>query len=210
MTRRALIARRLSSEQGYSLIELLVAMIVALIVCAAAVTFMAITSDEQDEISGRALAASRAETGLEQMVMDLRDSLTGVSLTASSGTATLTLSIPKPNSQTTGGDTGETVTWTCTGSTTTTTGTCQRALQGAYTKTEISGVSSISFTPKYSGTATTTTNATDIASMAIQLSVLPVSQINPSKSIAGTQTTSLNVTSKPIVLNATADLRNFT
>jgi hypothetical protein len=64
------------------------------------------------------------------------------------------------------------------------------------------------FTPVYGGTATTPTNATDIASVGMTLTVRITSYGLASSN--GTVTTAATGTANaPIVLQGTADLRNF-
>jgi type II secretory pathway pseudopilin PulG len=187
------------------MIELLVAMVVALVVGAAGVTFMVVAFHQQNAISSRTTATNQAEQGLEQLVRDLREATTAVTISNPSGASTqIQFNIPTPA---TAGASTEQVTWTCA---TSGVGTCTRVLgvgSSATTKTEIAGVQSMVFTPTYAGTATTPTSATDIASVAMTLTVRVTSYGLTSN---GTVTTAVPGTaSAPIVLQATADLRNF-
>jgi prepilin-type N-terminal cleavage/methylation domain-containing protein len=210
-------------ERGFTLVELVVAMALSLVVGAAALTFMVVTFDQQNDISSRAVAGNQAEVGLEQLERDLREAITSVSISTSGSSTSISFQIPTPGSDTT----GEAVTWTCPSTAESSTyfaGTCTRAITpsggSTTTKTEITGVQSMSFTPTYGGTATTPTNATDIAAVAMTMTVqitdyglsthnnaaaiLPVDgQGAPASSTGGSAPTA------PIVLQATADLRNF-
>jgi prepilin-type N-terminal cleavage/methylation domain-containing protein len=192
-------------ERGFTLVELLVAMVIALIVGAAGVAFMVVAFHQQNAISSRTTATNQAEQGLEQLVRDLREATTGVTISNPTGSTTQAqFNIPTPLSA---GTSTEQVTWTCA---TSGVGTCTRVLgtgSTATTKTEIAGVQSMVFTPTYGGTATTPTNATDIASVAMTLTVRVTTYGLTSN---GTVTTAVPGTaSSPIVLQATADLRNF-
>jgi prepilin-type N-terminal cleavage/methylation domain-containing protein len=201
------IARRVCCETGFTLIELLVAMAAGLLVGAAALTFMVVTFHEQNDISSRTVASNRAEQGLEQLVADVREAMTSVTISApTAGTTQIQFNIPTPANDTV----GESVTWTCPSTGATSVGSCTRALTtttGTQTKTEITGVQSMAFTPTYGGTATTPTSATDIASVAMTL----IARItNYGLTSNGTVTTAVKGTANaPIVLEATADLRNF-
>ena len=197
------------SERGFTLIELLVAMTLSLVVGAAALTFMTISFHEQNDITSRAVATAKAEQSLEQLVVDLRDSITNVTISnPTSSTTEIQFDIPTPGNDAT----GELVAWTCPSTGATSVGTCTRLVTpsgGSPTAyTEISGVQSMAFTPTYGGTATVPTNATDIASVAMTLTVRITSYGLTS---SGTVTTAATATANtPIVLEATADLRNFT
>jgi hypothetical protein len=123
-----------------------------------------------------------------------------------SATTQIQFSIPTPGNATV----GESVTWTCPSTGATSVGSCTRALTttgGTINKTEMVGVQSMSFTPTYGGVATTPTSATDIASVAMTLTARITSYGLTSN---GTVTAAATGTSNnPIVLEATADLRNF-
>ena len=197
--------RRARDERGFTLIELLVAMVVALLVGGAGLTFMVVAFHQQNAISSRTTTTNRAEQGLEQLVRDLREATTGVTISSPSGTTTqVQFNIPTPG---TAGASTEQVTWTCA---TSGVGTCTRVLGTGLTatsKTEIAGVQSMVFTPTYGGTATTPTNATDIASVAMTLTVRITSYGLTSN--GAVTTAAAGTANAPIVLQATADLRNF-
>ena len=57
-------------------------MAIGLVVGAAALTFMIVTFEEQNTISSRTVATNQAEQGLEQLVRDLRDAMTSVSISS--------------------------------------------------------------------------------------------------------------------------------
>jgi prepilin-type N-terminal cleavage/methylation domain-containing protein len=192
-----------ASESGFSLIELLVAMALSLVVGAAAITFMVFTFNEQNIVTSRTVATTQAAGGLEQLVRDLREAMTSVTISTTGGSTSISFQIPTP---TTGS--GEAVAWSCPSSTATSVGPCTRALNGGSARTVITGVQSMVLTPVYGGTATTPSNATDIASVGMTLTVRITSYGLASSN--GTVTTAATGTANaPIVLQATADLRNF-
>ena len=191
-------------EGGFTLIELLVAMALSVFIGAAALTFMVVVFKQQNLVSSRTVATDQAGSGLEQLVRDLREAMTNVTISTTAGSTSISFQIPTPGSDTT----GESVAWTCPSTAATSVASCTRALNGGSARTVIPGVQSMVFTPTYGGTATTPTNATDIASVAMTLTVRITSY--GLASLPGVVTTAATGTaSSPIVLQATADLRNF-
>jgi prepilin-type N-terminal cleavage/methylation domain-containing protein len=207
-----------ADESGFTLIELLVAMAIGLVVGAAALTFMIVTFEEQNTISSRTVATNQAEQGLEQLVRDLRDAMTSVSISSGASTTSISFQIPTPGND----STGEPVTWTCpsTANSATYIGICTRALTqsgGTTTRNAIVGVQSMSFSPLSSSNTSMSlpvASSTTVASVGMTLTV----QITSYELTAnGTTTTILpgagsgpgTPSTPPIVLQATADLRNF-
>jgi prepilin-type N-terminal cleavage/methylation domain-containing protein len=210
---------RLRTEQGFTLIELMVTIALALLIGAAALTFMIFTFDQQNIINSRTTANIDAEAGLEALVRDLREAMTSVSISTTGTSTSIAFQIPTPGNDAT----GESVTWTCPSTAEPSTyflGSCTRTLSGT-TKTEVQGVQSMLFTPTYGGTATTPTSATDIASVAMRLTVQFTSYELSSNGNAAavlptdgqgaptSTTTGPTAPTGPFMLNATADLRAF-
>jgi type IV pilus assembly protein PilW len=210
---------RLRTEQGFTLIELMVTISLSLLIGAAALTFIIFTFDQQNSINSRMTANSDAEAGLEALVRDLREAMTSVSISTTGSSTSIVFSIPTPGNDAT----GESVTWTCPSTAEPSTyfsGSCTRSLGGT-TRTEVQGVQSMLFTPTYGGAATTPTNATDIASVAMKLTVQITSNELSSNANATailptdgggsptSSTTGATAPTAPFVLNATADLRSF-
>src|SRR5580658_10585163 len=142
------ISQRLrGGESGFTLIELLVAMALSIFIGAAAMTFMVVTFEQQNDVSSRTVATNQAEQGLEALVRDLREATTGLSISVSGTTTTVSFSIPAPG---TAGASSDSVAWTCTDNAAVV-GKCTRVLTptsgGAITKTEITGVQSLTLTP---------------------------------------------------------------
>jgi hypothetical protein len=202
------------------LIELLMYAVTSVVVVSAVVAFLLATFNQQDEISSRTVATDQAEQGLEQLVSDLRQAMTSVSISNPTGTTTeIQFDIPTPGTPTT----GELVSWTCpsTGaSTSSVSGTCARVLTESggttLTRTEITGVESMAFAPigsTGSSLSLPVTNSTGVASVGMTLTVqisddgLDTNNgsnpnYNPARILPGSS-------GKPIVLQASADLRNF-
>ena len=194
---------RPASERGFTLIELLVAMVLSLVVVGGAVTFIVFTFSEQNIISSRTAATTQAAGGLEQLVRDLREAMTSVTISTSGASTSISFEIPTPAT-----GAGEAVSWSCPSTAATSVGFCTRALNGGGAKTVITGVQSMVFTPVYGGTATTPTSATDIASVGMTLTVRITGY--GLRALDGAVTTAATSTANsPIVLQATADLRNF-
>lgn len=203
------------------MIELLVYTIASLFVLTAVVTFLLTTFDQQNQISSRAVATDQAEQGLEQLVADLRQAMGTVSISnPTTSTTQISFSLPTPGTPTT----PEGVTWTCpsTGaSTTSVTGVCARVLTpgggGTVTKTEISGVESMAFAPISSTGAALTlpvSGSTSVASVGMTLKVQLTNYgqgTDNSSSQPGSNPSSIlpGASGSPILLQATADLENF-
>jgi len=207
---RGRIGGRLRCQRGITLIELLIYMIASLFVFTAVITFILTTFTQENQTQSRTTTNDQAEQGLEQLVADLRQAVTNVSITdPSSGTTEIRFEIPTPGAPT---DT-EGVSWTCPSSGASGVGSCTRVLTDGtdtITKNEINNVVSMSFSAtSSSGSAVSlpVTNSTSIASVGMTLSV---QTSNYAYSSSGNQGTALAGTSgSPIVLQATADLRNF-
>jgi Tfp pilus assembly protein PilW len=209
-----LIAARLRDERGVSLIELLVAIPTAIAVVGGAVMFMIVSFHQQNAISSRALASNQAAAGLQQLTQDLREAFqptggSGVSVSTTGATTSISFQIPTPGSA----STGQSVTWTCPSTAATSIGTCTRTL-GTTTKIEINRVQSMAFTPYDASNppvalSLPVTNSTTVSAVAMTLKVritnygLTSNGVNVTSAVAGTA-------NSPIVLQATADLRNFT
>ncbi len=65
--------RSLGSESGFTLVELLVAMVAALTVTGALMGFLITTIDQQNSISSQTFTTREGEVGLSQFVRDFRD-----------------------------------------------------------------------------------------------------------------------------------------
>jgi hypothetical protein len=176
-------------------------MIVSLVVGGAGLTFMAFTFRQADDISSRTAATDRAEQGLEQLVRDLREAMTNVSISG----GTISFSIPKPG---TAGVSSEPVAWTCP---TSGVGNCTRAVPSGTPVIEITGVQSVTFSPYNTSNPPTAmtlpiTNSTGVSAVGIKLTV---QNSDYGLTSHGTVTTAVRGNVNPIVLEATADLRNF-
>lgn len=192
-------------------------MALSLLVGAAGLAFMVITFHQDNDISSRSAATNQAEQGLEQLVRDLREAITSVSITnPTSATTQIQFDIPTPGSDAT----GEPVTWTCPSTSATTLGTCTRALTttgGTTTKNEIAGVQSMTFAPVSSSNTALSlpvNGSTSVASVGMTLNVqITGYEVNAEPALTTAQpaltTPVAGAANKPIVLQATADLENF-
>jgi hypothetical protein len=214
------VAARVRCQRGQTLIELLIYAVTSVVVLSAVIAFLLATFNQQDEISSRTVATDQAEQGLEQLVSDLRQAMTSVSILNPSGTTTeIQFDIPTPGSPTT----GELVSWTCpsTGaSTSAVSGACTRVLTESggttLTRTEITGVESMLFAPISSNGGSLSlpvTSSNTVASVGMTLTVQITDDerdtnngsnptYNPARILPGSS-------GEPIVLQASADLRNF-
>jgi prepilin-type N-terminal cleavage/methylation domain-containing protein len=197
----------LRAEDGFTLIEILVAMVLALVVVAAPLLFLVTSTNQQNLTASRASASRQAETGLELMARDLREAMSqdaaGNTYTVTvsnptSSTTAVSFTIPTPGSTLT-----QTVTWTCPSTGASTVGTCTRAV-GSSAATKIVGVNSVTFSPLSSSGTALTFPATNPSYLGIALSVQVTSQLDNS------QTRAAQGTSNPVLVQTGIDLRNQT
>jgi hypothetical protein len=184
-------------------------MSLALVIAAALMTFMIVSTDQGNAIASRAYATAQAEPGVEQLVRDLRDAMsqnasgTALSVTVSNpsaSTTSISLNIPTPGTDTT----PQAVTWTCPSTGATAVGLCTRTVGSGGAIHEVRGVISATFTPYSStGAVQTPLPATNPAYVAITLSVQDTSAGNT------TDTAVVQGISKPILIQTGVDLRNF-
>jgi Tfp pilus assembly protein PilW len=202
---------RARSERGATLIELLVYSVASLFVFTAVITFLLATFSQQNQTASRVATNNQAEQGLEQLVTDLRQAVTSVSISnPTSSTTEVQFDIPTPGTPTT----GEQVAWTCPSTGASSVGTCSRVLTvgGGTTVThaEINNVVSMAFSAldsSGSGLALPLTNSTSVASVGMTLTVQSSSNAYGSTGSSGTALA--GTSAHPIVLQATADLLNF-
>lgn len=188
------VGRRLRSERGYSLIEAVVVMALAVLVVGAPLAFILLSLKQQNATSSRAVAATQEETGLQRLTRDLRQAVANTaSLTWSSTSATATMTIDTPGS---GGGSTESVTWSCSFGNG---GSCTRQVNSGTAVTELSNVESLSFSPLDTsgnslGGSSSPYSATDsssdpIAYVGITIQVLDLSQLDhtsaPSHAVPG-------------------------
>jgi type II secretory pathway pseudopilin PulG len=196
------------------MIELLVAMAIALLVGGAGLTFMVVTFDQQNAISSRTAASRQAEQGLQQLVRDLREAMpspNSVSVTTNTGsqTTSITFDIPTPGNDTV----GQQVSWTCpsTAAPAAIIGTCSRSVNGSSTpKPEILGVQSmaLSLSPTGSPAVTAATNPSYLdVTLDVQVTSHADSQVTPTKILRGPNATAPSTSA--IVVQTGIDLRNF-
>jgi Tfp pilus assembly protein PilW len=161
------------------MIELLVAISLALIVVAIPMVWIVTSLKQQNQVAGRSASTTQAEVGLERLTRDLRQVVpnTTTTFTWGSGSASTTFTLPTPG---TGGATTEQVTWSCTFGDA---GSCTRSVNSGGALTEIANVESLVFAPVgTSGTALASGSATQAAYVGITLQVLDTSQLDTTRS----------------------------
>ncbi len=202
-------AQRLRSEDGLTLVELMVAMVLGLIVLSAGLVFMVTTLHQSNAVASRAVATRNAEAAVQQLVRDLRQSMTttenssaqALTITTSGTTTSFSFSIPTPGSDTT----PETVTWSCTG-TTSSPGRCTRTI-GAATQTWLVGFESIAFTNLAGASLTPPITTPNYLGITIDVQVTSQLDANQYKATPNAKFTGA---SNPIVIQTAVDLRNQT
>lgn len=200
---------RLRREDGFTLIEMVIAGPLAALIVGALLTFMIVSLDQGDAVVSRSYSAIQAQTGLGKLTQDLSEAIASdqVTMSQTSTTATATFDIPNPSSS----DAAESVTWTCPYSsspTTSSVGTCTRQVSSGAVVQEIAGVESAAFAPVSSTGSTigltSTPTALSPVYIGITLDVEDASQLNR------THTPSVVLgNSTPIVVKSSVDLRNF-
>lgn len=194
-----------------TLVELLIYAVASLFVVTAVIAFLLTTFSQENQTASRVVTNDEAEHGLEQLVADLRQAVTSVSISDPTSSSTeIQFYVPTPGAPTS----SEEISWTCPSTGSTGVGTCTRVLTESgdttITDSEIDNVQSISLSAVDSSGDSVTipvSNSTSIASVGITLDVQTSSYAYAN---AGTSVTGLAGTAgNPIVLQATADLRNF-
>ncbi|MEA2159114.1 MAG: hypothetical protein QOD66_1494 [Solirubrobacteraceae bacterium] len=195
-----------ASERGYTLIELLMAMVLSLVVILGPLYFIIVSIRQQNAASSRTAAAHQAETGLEQLARDLRQAMSQdasgsplhVTVSQTASTTSIVFDIPTPGNVTT----PQAITWTCPSTGAAAPGRCTRAL-GSGSRTEIEGVNSITFSPTSSTGGALALPASDPAYIGIAVSVQVTSQLDALRTHATSGVTN------PILIQTGVDLRNF-
>jgi type II secretory pathway pseudopilin PulG len=199
-------------EAGYTFVELIVVIALALIVVGGPLTWIVYSLQQQNRVASRTSAAVSAQTGLERLTYDLRQLVPNTTTTFawSSTAATVTGTLPQAG---TGGGSSQTVTWSCAFGDT---GYCTRKLGSSGPAVrEISNVESLRF-------ALTDASGNSVASgqtspepvfAAITLSVLNVSQLDSTGShsvdcISGGTGACVTPSSHYITVHDGVDLRN--
>ncbi|HEX4108820.1 MAG TPA: prepilin-type N-terminal cleavage/methylation domain-containing protein [Solirubrobacteraceae bacterium] len=186
--------RRLREEDAFTLVELLVAMVLALVLGAAIMSFLIVDIDQQNDVSSRAYSARQAESGLQALTRDLQNAMTSLTVNTTSTKSTLSFDLPTQGSDTT----PTAVVWTCTNN-----GTCTRQAGSNAAVVEIEGVKSASFSPS---------SGTNPAYVGVSLLVEDLSQLDTTRTHAAAGTSCSNgssSTSQCISLQTGVDLRNF-
>jgi Tfp pilus assembly protein PilW len=188
----------MSSESGWTLVELLVVIALTVIVVGGPMTFIIVSLKQQNVSSSRAVAATQEQAGVQRLTRDLRQALSNTaSFSWSGSSASASFQIATPG---TGGigqtETPETITWSCTFGNA---GSCTRKVGSGTAVKEIANVVSLAFAPRDSlgtllGGASSPYSATDatsdpIAYVGITVQVLDISQLDntssPSHAVAG-------------------------
>ncbi len=196
------IRRRLRGEAGFTLNELLIAMVLAVIVVGAPMTLIVVSINQQNAASSRTIAAREAQVGLSQLTRDLREAqyitdasgvdTTPVAITNSGGVATLSFYLSTAGSPTVA---GSQVIWTCTPN-----ANCTRKLGSGAAVPWIRNVTAATFT----GTSTTGTTVT-VNPGYVSISVAArVTNLNDR-----TGTAALSGTTSSITMQDGVGLRNY-
>jgi prepilin-type N-terminal cleavage/methylation domain-containing protein len=202
-------ARRSHSEEGFTLVELVVAMGLALIVAVAAMAFLIITLTQQNAVASRAVAARQAEVVLQRMTRELRQAqaiygasgtnTTPVNVVYGGGTSSVSFWLPNAGSTAAGTQ----VTWTCTAGV-----TCTRTASGS-SVTELTGVNSATFLPIGTAGALLASDAGTGGSPSYPSTVQVALLVNVTSQLDSGQTHLAQGASQPITVRDGAALRNY-
>jgi prepilin-type N-terminal cleavage/methylation domain-containing protein len=196
---------RSSDERGYTLIELVIVMALAVVVVGAPMALIVLSLKQQNVSSSRSVAATQEQIGLERLTRDLRQVVPNTTSTFawSSSAASVTFTLPVPGTQ---AASTELVTWSCTFGAA---GSCTRQVDSGTAVKEIANVESVSFAPVDAsgnslGGSGPSYDASNPAYVGITVKVLDVSQLDntasPSHSVPGV--------SNWITVQGGVDLRN--
>lgn len=179
--------RRLPGEEGFTLVELLTAMFLAVIVIGGTMTFIIVSLNQANSTSSRTIAGRQAEVGLAQLTRDLREAqyvtdsagadTTPVSISNSAGIATVSFYLPTAGSPSVA---GSQITWTCTPS-----ASCTRRVGAGTAVAEIRGVTSATFTGTSTAGVTVTANPALVA-ISVAVQVTNLSDRTQTQVVAGT------------------------
>lgn len=155
-----------AAEGGFTLVEMLVAMVVALLILGALESFIVLSLKQTNTTESQAVATQAAQGAMQQLTNDVRqaqnipdaaaansevnDAPVVISYTTGAA-AGFSAKLYIPTSGSTAQ--GTAVTWTCTAAAGASLGSCTRTV-GAATRTEISGVISATITPQSASGAT--------------------------------------------------------
>jgi Tfp pilus assembly protein PilW len=206
---------RARDHDGFTIVEVLIASVLALVVVVAPLTFLITSLKTQNAISSRAFAARQGQNGLEQLTRDLREAIstdtTGASYSVTvtnptTSTTAISFEIPGGATGATGAygivpDASEAVTWTCPSTGASSAGSCTRTI-GSYSRVEITGVNSATFTPTGSTGATMSLPATNPTYINVALSLQVTSQLDHA------QTHVAQGVQNPVLVQGGIDLRN--
>jgi type II secretory pathway pseudopilin PulG len=174
---------RLSSQRGFTLVELVVVMGLAIVVLGVPLGFVVLSLGQQNVSSSRSVAATQEQVGLEQMDRDIRQALASPSSTFTWGSTSASVQVYVPTAGS-GGALTQKVTWSCTFGAT---GSCTRQVDSGTPVTLMSNVENITFAP-VDGTGSTlggsgpSYTASNPAYVGITVMVLDTSQLDHSSS----------------------------
>lgn len=198
-------------QRGFTLVELLIAMVLTLVIIGGPLTFMIVSANQSNASSSRSSAARAVESTAARLVRELREAqkiedpvtgtnLTPVTVTYGGGAAAVQFYLPRAGST----GPGTKVTWSCTAG-----GSCTRAV-GGVAATMLSGVTVAVFTPLDATTGATLPSGAGAAnppsfpsSVQVTLGAQVTSQLDPS------QTHTAQGANNPIVVQDGVTLRNY-
>jgi hypothetical protein len=165
------------SERGFSEVELVVTILVALLVIVIPLTWIVLSIRQSNQASSRALSSTQAEAGLLQLTRDLREVSPGTTATFTWDTnsgASATFSLPTPGNP----GTPEAITWTCTFGNA---GTCTRQVGNGPQSPQIRNVLQLSFAPADGSGNALPSPATNPAYVGITVQVQNTSALDPTE-----------------------------
>jgi prepilin-type N-terminal cleavage/methylation domain-containing protein len=174
---------RLSSQRGFTLIELVIVMGLGIIVIGVPLLFILLSLSQQNVSSSRSAAATQEQVGLERMDRDIRQAVASPSSTFSWGSTSASVQVYVPVAGS-GGASTQKVTWSCTFGAA---GSCSRQVDSGAPVTLMTGVENVTFAP-LDGTGSALGGsgpsyaATNPAYVGITVKVLDTSQLDHSSS----------------------------
>jgi type II secretory pathway pseudopilin PulG len=202
---------RASGEEGFTGVELLVVISIALVLIAGVTGFIVVSLRQANRVTSRTVAARQAEVFLARLTREVRaaqyiesstngSNTTPVNVTYGEGSSSATFYLPVAGST----GKGTQVTWTCTAK-----ASCTRTLAGGSAVTFLKGVESATFTPlgssgvQLASGAGAASSPSYPSSIRITLSVKQISQADRS------QTQTVGTSASPILVQDGVNLRNY-
>ncbi len=187
-------------ERGLTLVELIVAIPLAIIVAGIPLALLLLATSGQDQIASRSVATRQVETGLEALTRDLREASTATIASSANGlsaTATLLIPVRTATPSLTSLPATQQVVWQCTGG-----ANCTRQVAGGVRVPRIQGVVTACFDVSATNNCASNVAASNPSYVYLIVQAQVRSQLPNASGAARGET-------NPVTIKDGVDLRNF-